>query len=77
MWLGFGVGMDKQYFLIRKDGEKAVRHRLRPLRQSSTFGALENFGIKGKVLEFDIVHEDWGDGTILPLQPPRHPRILR
>ena len=31
-----------------------------------THGALENFRIAGDTLEFDIVHQDWGDGTVLP-----------
>lgn len=66
VWLGFGVGMDKQYFLIRKDGEKLFGIACGRCDNPYTFGALENFRIEGKVLEFDIVHQDWGDGTILP-----------
>ena len=66
VWLGFGVGMDKQYFLIRKDGDKLFGLACGRCDNPYTFGALQNFEIAGDTLEFDIVHQDWGDGTILP-----------
>jgi hypothetical protein len=44
----------------------AVRGRLRRCDNPYTFGALQNFAIAGDTLEFDIVHQDWGDGTVLP-----------
>src|SRR5690606_27629919 len=28
-----------------------------------TFGALDDFAIDGDTLEFDIVHQDWGEGA--------------
>lgn len=65
-WLGFGVGMDKQYFLIRKDGERLFGLACGRCDNPYTFGALQNFVIRGDTLEFDIVHQDWGDGTVLP-----------
>jgi hypothetical protein len=66
VWLGFGVGMDKQYFIIRKDGERLFGLACGRCDNPYTHGALQNFRIAGDTLEFDIVHQDWGDGTILP-----------
>ena len=66
VWLGFGVGMDKQYFIIRKDGERLFGLACGRCDNPYTFGALENFRIAGDTLEFDIVHQDWGDGPTLP-----------
>lgn len=66
VWLGFGVGMDKQYFIIRKDGERLFGLACGRCDNPYTHGALQNFVIRGDTLEFDIVHQDWGDGTVLP-----------
>jgi hypothetical protein len=66
VWLGFGVGMDKQYFIIRKDGERLFGLACGRCDNPYTHGALQNFRIQGDTLEFDIVHQDWGDGTVLP-----------
>ena len=66
VWLGFGVGMDKQYFLIRKDGDTLFGLACGRCDNPYTFGALQNFVIRGDTIEFDIVHQDWGDGTVLP-----------
>jgi len=66
VWLGFGVGMDKQYFLIRRDGDELFGLACGRCDNPYTFGALQNFRIDGDRLEFDIVHQDWGDGTVLP-----------
>jgi hypothetical protein len=66
VWLGFGVGMDKQYFVIRQDGERLFGLACGRCDNPYTFGALENFSIDGDTLQFDIVHQDWGDGPTLP-----------
>ncbi|KPL67457.1 hypothetical protein SZ64_04670 [Erythrobacter sp. SG61-1L] len=66
VWLGFGVGMNKQYFLIRQDGERLFGLACGRCDNPYTFGALENFRIENDTLEFDIVHQDWGEGTVLP-----------
>ena len=66
VWLGFGVGMDKQFFVIRKDGDRLFGLACGRCDNPYTHGALENFRIEGDTLEFDIVHQDWGDGTVLP-----------
>jgi hypothetical protein len=68
VWLGFGVGMDKQYFVIRKDGERLFGLACGRCDNPYTFGALENFRIHGDTLEFDIAHQDWGDGPVLPFE---------
>lgn len=66
VWLGFGIGMDKQYFIIRRDGDRLFGLACGRCDNPYTHGALENFAIEGDTLEFDIVHQDWGDGTVLP-----------
>ncbi|HEY1124545.1 MAG TPA: hypothetical protein VGE65_02850 [Sphingobium sp.] len=66
VWIGFGVGRDKQYFLIRKDGDQLFGLACGPCDNPYTMGALENFVIRGDTLEFDIEHQDWGEGTVLP-----------
>lgn len=68
VWLGFGVGMDKQYFVIRQDGERLFGLACGRCDNPYTFGVLENFSIAGDTLEFDIAHQDWGDGPTLPFE---------
>jgi hypothetical protein len=70
VWLGFGTGMDKQYFLIRRDGDRLFGLACGRCDNPYTFGALDNFRIEGDTLTFDIEHQDWGDGDVLPF--PRH-----
>lgn len=62
VWLGFGVGAPKQYFIIRK-----VRDKLRGMVCGTcdnpyTMAALDDFALDGDLLKFNILHEDWGDG---------------
>jgi hypothetical protein len=66
VWLGFGVGIEKQYFIIRRDGEQLFGLACGRCDNPYTHGTLANFRIAGDTLEFDIVHQDWGDGTVLP-----------
>lgn len=66
VWLGFGVGMEKQYFLIRRDGDGLFGLACGRCDNPYTFGALENFAIHGDTLEFDIEHQDWGEGRVVP-----------
>jgi hypothetical protein len=66
VWLGFGVGIEKQYFIIRRAGDQLFGLACGRCDNPYTHGALANFKIEGDTLEFDIVHQDWGDGTILP-----------
>jgi len=64
VWIGFGVGMDKQYFLIRKDGDQLFGLACGRCDNPYTFGALENFRIEGDTLRFEIIHQDWGERKI-------------
>lgn len=66
VWMGFGFGRDKQYFLIRSDGGKLFGLACGPCDNPYTMGALDNFAIHGDLLEFDIEHQDWGEGERLP-----------
>jgi hypothetical protein len=66
VWLGFGVGIEKQYFVIRRDGEQLFGLACGRCDNPYTMGALEHFAIHGDTLEFDIMHQDWGEGTRLP-----------
>jgi len=66
VWLGCGVGLDRRYFTIRRVGDRLFGVACGRCVSPSTHGALENFSIEGDTLEFDIVHQDWGDGTVLP-----------
>jgi len=66
VWLGFGDGLNKQYFLIRRDGDKLFGLACGPCDNPYTMGALDNFAIHGDALEFDIEHQDWGEGDHVP-----------
>jgi len=66
VWLGFGVGIEKQYFLIRKDGEELFGLACGRCDNPYTMGALDHFAIHGDTLEFDIEHQDWGEGSRVP-----------
>jgi hypothetical protein len=63
-WLGFGAGIDKQFFIIRRVG-----HELRGMvcgrcDNPYTMAALDDIRIQGDTLKFDILHEDWGPGAL-------------
>ena len=66
VWIGFGVGMNKQYFVIRRDGDRLFGLACGRCDNPYTMGALENFTIEGDTVKFDIRHQDWGEGTRLP-----------
>lgn len=66
VWLGFGVGMEKQYFFIRRDGDRLFGLACGRCDNPYTHGSLENFVFKGDTVEFDINHQDWGDGDVVP-----------
>jgi hypothetical protein len=63
-WLGFGVGAPKQYFIIRKVGNKLRGMVCGTCDNTYTMAALDDFEIQGDVLKFNILHEDWGDGEL-------------
>ena len=64
VWLGFGAGIDKQFFIIRRVGDGLRGMVCGRCDNPWTMAALDNFRIDGDTLHFDILHEDWGDGDI-------------
>ena len=64
VWLGFGVGAPKQYFIIKKVGNTLRGMVCGTCDNPYTMAALDDFRIEGDTLRFDILHEDWGDGPI-------------
>ena len=64
VWLGFGVGAPKQFFIIKKVGDKLRGMVCGTCDNPYTMAALDDFRIEGDTLRFNILHEDWGDGEI-------------
>jgi hypothetical protein len=64
VWLGFGVGAPKQYFIVRKVANKLRGMVCGTCDNPYTMAALDDFEIQGDVVKFNILHEDWGDGEI-------------
>ena len=67
-----GVGSDGKdgymYMLYRKDGDRLFGLACGRCDNPYTHGALENFRIHGDTVEFDIAHQDWGDGPRIPFE---------
>ncbi|MBI4522071.1 MAG: hypothetical protein HY701_14635 [Gemmatimonadetes bacterium] len=64
VWLGFGVGAPKQYFIIKKVGDRLRGMVCGTCDNPYTMAALDDFRIEGDTLTFNILHEDWGDGEL-------------
>ena len=64
VWLGFGVGAPKQYFIIKKVGDKLRGMVCGTCDNPYTMAALDDFRIDGDTLKFNILHEDWADGEL-------------
>jgi hypothetical protein len=64
VWLGFGVGVNKQYFIIRKVGTRLRGMVCGRCDNPYTMAALDDFEIKGDTMTFNILHEDWGPGSL-------------
>jgi hypothetical protein len=64
VWLGFGVGAPKQYFIIKKVGDKLRGMVCGTCDNPYTMAALDDFKIEGDTLTFNILHEDWADGAL-------------
>jgi hypothetical protein len=62
VWFGFGVGAPKQFFIIKKVGNRLRGMVCGSCDNPYTMAALDDFRIEGDTLRFDILHEDWGDG---------------
>lgn len=63
-WLGFGTGVNKQYFIVKKAGNKLRGMVCGRCDNPYTMAALDDFTIDGEILRFNILHEDWGDYSI-------------
>jgi len=64
VWLGFGAGIDKQFFIIRKVGNELRGMVCGRCDNPYTMAALDDFHIQGDTMTFDILHEDWGPGSL-------------
>jgi hypothetical protein len=64
VWLGFGVGAPKQFFIIKKVGNRLRGMVCGTCDNTYTMAALDDFQIEGDTLRFKIIHEDWGDGDL-------------
>jgi hypothetical protein len=64
VWLGFGVGAPKQYFIVKKVGDKLRGMVCGTCDNPYTMAALDDFELRGDTLKFNILHEDWGDGEL-------------
>src|SRR6476619_4919887 len=64
VWLGFGVGAPKQFFIIKKVGDKLRGMVCGTCDNPYTMAALDDFIIEGDTLKFNILHEDWADGEL-------------
>jgi hypothetical protein len=64
VWIGFGSGMNKQFFIIRQVGTQLRGMVCGRCDNPYTMAALDDFQIKGDTMTFNILHEDWGPGTL-------------
>ena len=63
-WLGFGSGVNKQFFIIRKVGTKLRGMVCGRCDNPYTMAALDDFEIQGDTIRFNIPHDDWGYWSI-------------
>ncbi len=64
IWLGFGAGINKQFFILRRVGKGLRGMVCGRCDNPYTMAALDDVHIQGDTLTFDILHEDWGPGTL-------------
>jgi hypothetical protein len=64
LWVGFGTGQPRQHFMFRRVGDKILGMVCGPCDNPYTFGTLDTFVLDGEKLTWNIVHEDWGNGTL-------------
>ncbi len=64
VWLGFGNGVNKQFFIVRRVGNGLRGMVCGRCDNPYTMAALDDFALKGDTLTFKILHEDWGDWTM-------------
>jgi hypothetical protein len=64
VWLGFGVGAPKQFFIIKKAGGKLRGMVCGTCDNPYTMAALDDVVLDGDLLKFNLLHEDWADGDL-------------
>ena len=64
IWLGFGVGAPKQYFIVRRVGGALRGMVCGTCDNPYTMAALDDVELQGDLLKFNLLHEDWGDGEL-------------
>lgn len=64
VWIGFGAGIDKQFFIIRRVGNRLRGMVCGRCDNPYTMAALDDFNVNGETLTFNILHEDWGPGSL-------------
>lgn len=65
-WLGFGTGVNKQYFIFRRVGNGLRGMVCGRCDNPFTLAALDDIEISGDTLRFKILHDGWGDAPVLP-----------
>jgi hypothetical protein len=66
VWLGFGTGVNKQYFIFRRVGKRLRGMVCGRCDNPFTLAALDDIEIAGDTLRFKILHDGWGDAPVLP-----------
>jgi hypothetical protein len=65
-WIGFGTGVNKQYFIFRRVGNGLRGMVCGRCDNPFTLAALDDIAIQGDTLRFKILHDGWGDAPVLP-----------
>jgi hypothetical protein len=65
-WIGFGTGINKQYFIFRRVGNRLRGMVCGRCDNPYTLAALDDIEIQGDTLRFKILHDGWGDAPVLP-----------
>ena len=65
-WIGFGTGVNKQYFIFRRVGNGLRGMVCGRCDNPYTLAALDDIEITGDTLRFKILHDGWGDAPVLP-----------
>ena len=66
VWIGFGTGVNKQYFIFRRVGNRLRGMVCGRCDNPFTLAALDDIEIDGDTLRFKILHDGWGDAPVLP-----------
>ncbi len=64
VWLGFGVGAPKQFFIFKKAGGRIRGMVCGTCDNPYTMAAIDDVVLDGDLLKFNLLHEDWADGDL-------------